>query len=202
MRFSSNLAAEAAPWIDDAPRFVDEADMYASDELDPWAEVARLEASGEAHTAAALAVEALTIRGRVLIADQYAGIADLLRDAAACPDPWVGPDPTLDRAWRDPRDRTVGAVRAERRDIAVRAAALDLAVRLGMSATMVRTRGAHADTLRKRCPQVWESFMSGGIPALNAVTAAQQAASLPFDCPDAWAAFDTAVAAAAQKLAP
>src|SRR6478735_7247254 len=202
MRFSSNLAAEAAPWIDDPLRFVDEADVFAADDLDPWAEVQRLEASGEAHTAAALALEALTIRGRVLIADQYAGIADLLRDAAACPDPWVGPDPTLDRAWRDPRDRTVGAVRAERRDIAVRAAALDLAVRLGMSETMIRTRGAHADTLRKRCPRVWNAFRAGLVSELNAAAAAQQAASLPFDCPDAWAAFDTAVAAAAKKLAP
>ena len=90
-------------------RFVDEADMLAADDdWTPWAEVARLEASGDAHTAAAVALEDLTIRGRVLIADQYAGIADVLRDAAACPDPWVGPDPTLDRAWRDPRDRTRG----------------------------------------------------------------------------------------------
>ena len=190
-------------WDDDDPsRFVDEADVRAPDEVPPWVAIARLEANGEAHSMAALALEDVTIRGRMLVADQYAGVADLLADAAACPDPWVGPDPTLDPAWRDPRDRTASAVRAERRDIAVRAAAADLAVRLGMSETMIRTRAAHADTLRQRCPRVWEAFRNGQVSELNAGAAAQQAASLPSDSPEAWAAFDDGVMVAAQKLPP
>lgn len=173
-----------------------------TEQTDPYFAVAALQSSGEAHTVAVTALEDLSIRARVLIADEYAAIATILTDAEACPDPWVGPDPTQDPAWRDPQGRTVGVVRAERRNIAVRAAALDIAVRLGMSETAVRNRAARADTLRERCPQVWESFRAGGVPVQNADTAAQQAASLPDDATDAWARFDEAIATAAQTLAP
>jgi len=161
-----------------------------------------LESSGEAHVVAAVALEGLNIRARVLIADQYAAIAAILRDAAACPDPWVGPDPTLDPAWRDPQDRTPAQVRAERRDIAGRAAALDLSVRLGLSESMIRGRAHDADTLQERCPKVWAAFRSGGVSEQNAATAAQHASTLPADDHGSWAAFDDALAQSARSLTP
>lgn len=43
-------------------------------------------------------------------AEEYRLILAILDDAAADPTPWVGPDPTLDRAWRDSRGRRPGAV--------------------------------------------------------------------------------------------
>ncbi|KAF2411688.1 hypothetical protein B1729_19010 [Microbacterium sp. B35-04] len=164
--------------------------------------VAALGSSGEAHTVAVTALEGLSIRARVLIADGYAAIATILTDAAACPDPWVGSDPTQDPAWRDPQSRPAVKVRAERRNIAVRAAALDIAVRLGMSEFAVRTRALHADTLRERCPGVWNAFRAGLVSAQNATTVAQQAASFPDDATEAWGRFDEAVETAAQTLPP
>ncbi|KAF2416370.1 hypothetical protein B2K11_16345 [Microbacterium sp. B35-30] len=179
------------------------ADDSSDDELThPDVAVAALESSGEAHTVAVTALEGLSIRARVLIADEYAAIATIMTDAAACPDPWVGPDPTQDPAWRDPQGRPAVKVRAERRNIAVRAAALDIAVRLGMSEFAVRTRASHADTLRERCPRVWNAFRAGLVSAQNATTVAQQAASFPDDAPEAWARFDEAVATAARTLSP
>src|SRR6478735_7163064 len=115
----------------DPERFLDPWDVLDPGEVVPPVELAQLEASGAAHEAAVSELEGISARARVLISDEYAGIADILRDAAACPDPWVGPDPTLDPAWLDPQGRSTAAVRAERKSIAVRAAALDLAVRLG-----------------------------------------------------------------------
>jgi hypothetical protein len=168
----------------------------------PDVAVAGLYASGEAHTAAVIALEGLSVRARVLIADEYAAVATILRDAAACPDPWVGADPTHDPDWRDPQGRSVTVVRAERRNIAVRAAALDVATRLGMSETAVRTRAAHADTLRERCPRIWDAFRAGRVPPQNAAAAAQLAASLPDDAVEACQRFDDAVATAAQQLPP
>lgn len=186
----------AEPWL------LPPDDSWHAEQTPPDVAVAALEASGEAHTVAVTALEGLSIRARVLIADEYAAIATILMDAAACPDPWVGPDPTQDRAWRDPQGRPAAKVRAERRNIAVRAAALDIAVRLGMSEFAVRTRAAHADTLRERCPRVWNAFRAGLVSAQNATTVAQQAASLPDDATEAWARFDEAVATAAQTLSP
>ncbi|MBW9094084.1 DUF222 domain-containing protein [Microbacterium jejuense] len=161
-----------------------------------------LESSGEAHVVAAVALEGLNVRARVLIADQFAAIATILRDAAACPDPWVGPDPTLDPAWRDPQERTPAQVRAERSDIAVRAAALDLSVRLGLSEATIRRRAHDADTLQQRCPKVWAAFRSGAVTDQNATTAAQHAATLPADDASSWSAFDEAVEQSARTSTP
>ncbi|MFK4835087.1 DUF222 domain-containing protein [Microbacterium sp. ZW T2_14] len=171
-------------------------------ETDPQIALAALAASGEAHTVAVAELEALTVRTRMLIADQYHAISMVLTDAAACPDPWVGADPTLDPAWRDPQDRSISAVRAERSEIAVRSAALDLSIRLGLSEQMIRNRAAYADTLRDRCPRLWAAFRAGGVSEQNAVTAAQQAATLPDRSPDSWARFDEMLATAAQTLTP
>ncbi|MDQ1122360.1 hypothetical protein QE412_000933 [Microbacterium trichothecenolyticum] len=52
-----------------------------------------------------------------LAAEEGRLIATVLHDAAVDPTPWVGPDPTLDLAWHDPRARTVAAVRRDRIDL-------------------------------------------------------------------------------------
>ncbi|MFE5410700.1 DUF222 domain-containing protein [Microbacterium sp. NPDC056569] len=185
----------------DPERFIDPSDLLGPGEgLPP--ELAELETTGAAHKAAIAELEGISVRARLLLADEYAGIANVLTDAAACPDPWVGPDPTQDPAWLDPQGRSTAAVRTERRNIAVRAAALELAVRLGMSENMVRTRAAHADTLRERCPKIWAAFRAGRVSERNATSAAQQAATLPARAAEAWAKFDEWLETAAQTLAP
>ncbi len=186
---SQDWACIPEPWDDTDPTHPDDA-------------LFTLQATGEAHTVAAVALEGITVQARMLIADQYAAIAMILRDAAACPDPWTGPDPTLDSLWRDPQDRSPAQVRAERRDVAERAAVLDLAVRLGLSETMIRRRAHDADTLRERCPRTWAAFCSGGVSEQNAGTAAQHVATLPDDAPECWAAFDDAVERAARTHSP
>lgn len=140
-------------------------------------------------------------RARVLIADQYRMIAELLGDAERDPDPWVGPDPTLDAAWQDPRGRSVAEVRRDRRDLALRAAACDVAMRLRMSETTVRAKANTADTLMTRCPRVWGMFQGGAISEQNARIVASAAASLP-DEAVVWEAFDAQVANSARVLAP
>ncbi|GAA5204624.1 HNH endonuclease signature motif containing protein [Microbacterium jejuense] len=186
---SSDWLYEPEPWDDADPTHPDDA-------------LFTLQSTGEAHSVAAVALEGLSVRTRMMIADQYAAIAAILTDAAACPDPWVGPDPTLDPLWRDPQDRSPAQVRAERRDVAERAAVLDLSVRLGLSEAMIRRRAHDADTLRERCPRTWAAFCSGGVSEQNAGTAAQHAATLPAEAPESWAAFDDAVEHAARTQSP
>lgn len=112
-------------------------------------------------------------------AAEYRLIRLLLEQAAADPLPWVGPDPTLDLTWNDPRGRTVAAVRRDRRDLAERAAVAEIATRLRLSEQTVRTRAAHADVLQTRCPDVWEAFAAGSISERHAIESARLATSLP-----------------------
>ena len=187
--------------FDDSERLLDERDVLEPGEFAPEPEK-DARSSEEAHTHAALVLEGVNVRARVLTAELYAGIAEVLRDAAERPDPWVGPDPTLQPDWSDPRDRSAAQVRRERQDIAVRAAAADLAVRLRFSESMVRTRGAYAETLQARCPLVWQAFISGCVIEQNAVTAAQLAMTLPHDDRESWSAFDGTIAKSAAGLPP
>lgn len=152
--------------------------------------------------AAMAELEGISARGRMLVADRYAVISEIVRGAEEDPDPWVGADPTIDPWWVDPRGRTVAAVQWERRDFAMRAAVADVAVRLRMSETTVRAQAFHAHTLRTRCPRLWAIFLGGQVSEQNAVTAAQLAASLPVDDEGSWAAFDEQVMDAAVRLTP
>jgi hypothetical protein len=129
-------------------------------------------------------------------------IAAILRDAAADPTPWVGPDPTLDLAWNDARGRTVAAVRRDRADLAERAAVAEIAVPLHLAEQTVRTRAAQVEVLQQRCPVLWRQFTAGRTSDRHAADAARLAASLPDDDPISWAAFDAGAAQIAPTLVP
>lgn len=129
-------------------------------------------------------------------------IAAILRDAAADPTPWVGPDPTLDLAWNDVRGRTVAAVRRDRADLAKRAAVAEIAVRLHLAEQTVRTRAAQVEVLQQRCPVLWRQFTAGRTSDRHAADAARLAASLPDDDPISWAVFDAGAAQIAPTLVP
>lgn len=135
-------------------------------------------------------------------ADEYRLILAILDDAAFDPTPWVGPDPTLDRAWHDARGRTPGAVRRDRVDLAERAAVAEIAVRLHLSEQTVRTRAAHARTLSDGCPQLWKAFAEGRLSEKHAVDAARLASTLPADDADAFHRFDDAACPQAVALPP
>lgn len=189
--------------VDDDPWFIDERDLYDPD-VDAFFADRDGVLSGPVDDAIAAAMsdlELVTVRQRMLIAEQYRAIGSLLRDAEADPESWVGPDPTLDPDWTDRRERSVAAVRRERREWAVRAAAADIAVRLRMSESVVRTRADRAAILRDRMPRLWASFLGGAVCEQNAVVAAQLAASLP-DEGEAWDAFDQRVWESAGTLTP
>lgn len=132
---------------------------------------------------------------------EYGLIHRILVNAVADPEPWVGPDPTLDGIWHDPRGRTAAAVRRDRIDMAERAAVAEIAVRLRVAEQTVRTRAAHAETLRARCPRLWAAFADGDVSERHAVETARLAASLPDDA-DSWEAFDTGVLDRALRLPP
>jgi hypothetical protein len=133
-------------------------------------------------------------------AEEGRAIAALLRDAAADPTPWVGPDPTLDLAWNDARGRTIAAVRRDRADLAERAAVAEIAVRLRLSEQTVRARAANVEVLQERCPTLWQQFTIGRTSDRHAADAARLAASLPHDDPSSWAAFDAGAARLASTL--
>lgn len=135
-------------------------------------------------------------------AEEYRLILTVLDDAAFDPTPWVGPDPTLDRAWRDARGRTLRAVQRDRIDLAERAAVAEIAVRLHLSEQTVRTRAAHAGTLVGGCPQLWAAFGNGLISEKHAVDAARLASTLPAGDTAAFHRFDDEACAQALVLPP
>ncbi len=135
-------------------------------------------------------------------ADEYRLILAILDDAAFDPTPWVGPDPTLDRAWNDPRGRTPGAVRRDRADLAERAAVAEVAVRLRLSEQTVRTRAAHARTLAVGCPSLWTAFGDGRLSEKHAVDAARLASTLPAGDAAAFQRFDDEACPLALVLPP
>lgn len=144
--------------------------------------------------------ESATARHRATAAE-YDLIRRVLQDALDDPDPWVGPDPTLDGLWRDPRGRPVAAVRRDRLDMAERAAVAEIAVRLRLAEQTVRTRAAHAAILGERCPRVWGAFAEGLVSERHAIETARLSVSLPAD-PASWAAFDTGARDRALRLSP
>jgi len=135
-------------------------------------------------------------------AEEYRLILAILDDAAFDPTPWVGPDPTLDRAWVDSRGRTPGAVRRDRVDLAERAAVAEIAVRLHLSEQTVRTRAAHAQTLAVGCPKLWAAFSEGRLSEKHAVDAARLASTLPAGDADAFERFDDEACPPALVLTP
>lgn len=146
-------------------------------------------------------LELIAAERQRLAAEEDRLIATVLRDAAADPTPWVGPDPTLDPAWEDSRGRTLGAVRRDRIDLAQRAAAAEMAVRLRLSEQTIRTRATRVEVLQERCPRLWGEFADGRTSERHALEAARLATSLPHD-DTTWSAFDDGVADTATTLTP
>lgn len=175
-------------------RFIDEDDLLHPDACTP--------AQGQEAFDAFLDIDHLARRQRALVAEQDHMIDQLLTRAGAGPEPWVGPDPALDPAWRDPRDRDVATVRRHRREFAVRAAAADLATRLRVSENTIRCRAHRARVLSRRCPLTWRAYLDGDITEQNAATAATLVDTLPARAPEAWHEFDETLADAATSLAP
>jgi hypothetical protein len=102
-----------------------------------------------------------------LTAEQWASFADVLDEARRSPEVFV--DPLLPMRP------------AERVEFAERAAAADLAVRLGMSESSVRSQAFDAATLRARLPLLWARFRDGEVSAANARAAADLVRLLPVD---------------------
>ncbi|GEP46774.1 DUF222 domain-containing protein [Microbacterium saccharophilum] len=213
MKFSStDVDPQGDLWSD--PAFVDEYLAALCDEADGrFAGQARVlgepddgvfdEVCDSPAEGSALALlEDAAMRARALSAAQDQAIAAILDDAAADPGPWVGPDPTLDPAFKLPPHDTVHAFRARRREFAVRAAVADIAVRLRLSELGVRGRGHRASVLQERCPQLWSLCVAGTVSEQNMAAAAVLADTLPPDAPETWAAFDSTASPAAVSLAP
>jgi hypothetical protein len=123
-------------------------------------------------------------------ADLHAAIDDTLDEARRSPDVFLGPalEGTAGRAGS-----------TDRVAFAERAAAADLAVRLHMSETSVRSIGADARLLRTRLPRVWARFRDGEVAPANARYTAELARSLP---DDVLAEFDAALEDSITRLTP
>ncbi|MFT3797586.1 DUF222 domain-containing protein [Microbacterium sp.] len=150
-----------------------------------------------------LDVHSVVRHARAAVVAQDALFHRILVRAGENPDPWVGPDPTLDRLWQPRRQgETVTTVRARRRNLAVRSAAADIAVRVSLTDHQVRNRAHRAAVLSHRCPRVWGLCLSGEVSEQNIRTTVDLAASLPDDDTASWAMFDEAVSTFAATAAP
>jgi hypothetical protein len=87
-------------------------------------------------------------------------------------------------------------------EFAERAAVADLAVRLALSENTVWAHERQAVTMLSRTPVAWQKFRFGEISAANARVIGELAASLPDGDVASFAAFDSAVADHATRLAP
>ena len=84
-------------------------------------------------------------------------------------------------------------------EFAVRAAVADLAVRLSLSESAVRSHGQTGRSMRERLPGLWSWFCQGEVSTQNAV----EAAALVLDLPQQfWAEFDSRLLGPAKTLAP
>lgn len=145
------------------------------------------------------ALEVAAVTQRRATAEGYRLIALLVSRATTDPEPWVGPDPTLDGVGSDPRRRGAAAIARDRRDLAQRAAVAEIAVRLRLSEQTVRVRGSQAEGMQERCPRTWNDFAEGRTSERHAVETARLADSLP-DSPETWAAFDDGASERARTL--
>jgi len=90
-------------------------------------------------------------------------------------------------------------LRGDAIEFAQRAAAADLAVRLNLAETTVRSYGAVAGLLRERLPQIWAWFREGEISTQNA----REASAVVLELPESsWARFDSELLDAARTLTP
>jgi hypothetical protein len=110
------------------------------------------------------------------VAEQWAACADVLAEARAFPEVFTD----------------LPAVGPESVEFAVRAAVADLAVRLGVSAGVVREQSHLAELLMVRTPLVWAHFREGEITAGHARVVADLLTGLPEGC---WAGFQEQVLA-------
>lgn len=118
------------------------------------------------------------------IAARFAAIDATLREARDHPELYLSP------AFR-------GDDAAE---FAERSAAADLAVRLRMSESTIRSEALRAGVLRGSLPTIWTAFRDGDITPANAQAAADFALALPEGA--ARTAFDDALLGLAQTLVP
>ena len=95
-------------------------------------------------------------------AEQMSAIVATLREARDFPELYLGPT-------------QLGPAAVE---FAERAAIADLAVRLNLAESTVRSQAFEADTLRTLTPTLWESFREGEVSAANASTVASLAIGL------------------------
>ncbi len=108
-------------------------------------------------------------------AEMFRAIDGILRESAAYPEALI-----------DEQMLRGGAT-----ELAVSAAVADLAVRLSLSESTVRTYAANATTLRERLPRLWIAFLAGEVSPSNV----REAASLVVALPDTtWAEFDARLA--------
>ena len=109
-------------------------------------------------------------------------------------------DATLSEAQAHPEvfvDREM--LRGDATELALRAAIADLAVRLNLAESTVRTHGMTAAVLRSRLPELWAWFAEGEVPTQNAREAATLVIQLRDDLSPV---FEEQILTPARTLAP
>lgn len=108
---------------------------------------------------------------------------EVLREAAAHPEVFIDAQ----------------MLRGDAVELAERAAAADLAVRLNLAESTVRNYAYLASTLRQRLPLLWAWFTEGEVSTQNAREASMIVGELPAEH---WAPFEAKIVEAARTLAP